>query len=434
MRYALGAIRRRPARSALTALGIGLASGLVVLLLALSAGVQASATTLAYASGVDLLATSSAAGNASVLNGTPPPIPHAHALATQIPAVDPNAAVASPWLIGDLVFGNLSLWEAANASRVPASWTYTGAGTVGWIPDDLAGIEVPPLYNGSGFRYPGDPHYANGTFEGNATHEIVLDQTLAGVLGVTVGEPVWASPAAPPSPAALPGWYASATEFTVVGVSGPFWLVPSAELAFVYLSELQGLLGGGSPSTDYATLVLVHLTDPTDPAADQAKIQGAFPQLRVFTLAQILGEIQHVVDVYRTFGVLIGAIGLVVAALFTTTVLQMSVDDRSRELAVLRAVGFRRAAVGGQVLEEGLLLSAAGLGLGLPLAYVGAEAINRFLLRSVGGLPTGFSFVAFDPAVLAAGAAAVVAVGLVASAAPAVRAMGLPVAEELRAP
>ena len=431
MRLAVDALRRRPGRSLLTALGVGLAAGLVVLLLALSAGVQTSATTLAYASGVDLLATSASGGNGSLLNGVPPPIPHAHNLTRQIPGADPNAEVASPWLLGDLVLGNGSLWRAANSSSVPAGWTYTGTGAVGWIPDQLTGIEVPTLYQGSGFTAAGDPHYANGTYTGPATHEIVLDQELAGVLGVTVGSTVWASPAAPSSNAALPGWYANATAFQVVGISGAFWLVPSAELCYLYLSELQQL---AFASADYATLVLVHLKDPSDPSADQARIASAFPQLSVYTLAGLLGEIQHVVSVYKTFGTLIGAIGLVVATLFATTVLQMSVDDRSRELALLRAIGHRRSEVGLEVVEEGLVLGALGLAFGLPIAYGAALAMNRFLLRFVSSLPSGFSFVTFNADVIGLGVAAVVAVALVASTVPAVRAMQLPVAEELRAP
>ena len=434
MRAAWDALRRRPGRSLLTALGVGLASGLVVLLLALSAGVQTSATTLAYASGVDLLATSATGNNSSVLNGVPPPIPHAHNLTTEIPAVDPNAVVASPWLVGDLVLGNGSLWNASNSSSVPPGWTYTGTGVVGWIPDELSGLETPTLYNGTGFTAAGDPHYADGTFTGPQTHEIVLDQSLAGVLHVRVGQGVWASPAAPPSDAALPAWYARATEFTVVGISSAFWLIPSAQLAFVYLSELQQLTGGANGSTDYATFVLIHLRDPTDPAADQAKIAAGFRDLSVYTLANILGEIQHVVNVYRTFGTLIGAIGLVVATLFATTVLQMSVDDRSRELALLRAIGHRRADVGTTVVEEGLLLGLLGLAFGLPIAYGGAVALNRYLLRLVSGLPAGFSFVSFQPSVIATGVVAVLAVSLIASTVPAVRAMQLPVAEELRAP
>ena len=431
MRYAWDALRRRPRRSALTALGIGLAVGLVVMLLALSNGITASATELATQSGVDLIG---AAAPISASSTAFPPIPNAHSLSARVPEVDPNAVTASPWLIADLVFGNASLRAAADNGSVPSGWIPTGSGAVGWIPSDNGGLETPDLYNGSGFTAPGDPHYNNGTYNGTPTHEIVLDQGLAAVLHVSIGQPVWVSPTTPNSTDALPTWYANATEFVVAGVSGPFWLIPSALLAFTYLSELQSLLGSFYTHQDYASLLLVHLKDPTTVATDQAKLSTAFSDLSWITLSEILGAIQHVVNLYRTFGTLIAAIGIVVAALFTTTVLQMSVDDRSRELALLRAVGHTRAAVGLTVVEESILLAAIGFAIGLPVAYLGANAINLLLLSLVAGLPNAFSFVGFDAGVILDGLLLVIAVGLAAAIAPAARAMQLPVAEELRAP
>jgi putative ABC transport system permease protein len=429
--YAFDALRRRPGRTVLTALGIGLAVGLVVMLLALSNGIEVSSTELAAASGVDLIA---ASANTTLSSDEFPPISGAHALAVEIPRTDPNVATASPWLVDDLVLGNSSLRAASLNRSVPGGWTPTTTGTVGWIPSDNDGIEVPELYNGTGFTAAGDPHYANGSYSGPFTHEIVLDQALATVLHVGIGDPVWANASSPPTAAGLPGWYSNSTEFRVVGISGPFWLLPSALLAFTYLSELQTIVGGATPGTDYASLLLIHLNDPTTASSDQARIAAAFPGLSVFTLSNILGEIQHVVNLYRTFGELIGLIGLVVAALFTTTVLQMSVDDRSRELALLRALGFRRAAVGALVVEEGLLLAGLGLAIGLPIAFGGAYGLNFVLRRLVAGLPASFSFVSFDAGVLATGIGVVLAIGLLAAVAPAARAMQLPVAEELRAP
>ena len=432
MRYALDALRRRPGRAAMTSLGIGLAVGLVVLLLALSAGIEASATTLATQSGVDLIGVS--ANASSPLAGQFPPIQGAHPLVARMLSLDPNIATASPWLVTDLVFGNASLRSAAMNHTVPSDWGPTESGTVGWIPSDNGGIQTPDLYNGTGFTFSGDPYYANGSYSGTPTHELVLDQGLASVLHVGVGATVWLDAAQPPSPSALPGWYSNATAFRVAGISGPFWLVPSALLAFGYLSEIQQVVGGASPSTDYASLVLIHLVDPTTIDSDQSRLAAAFPQMTVFTLASILGAIQHVVNLYRTFGELIGLIGIVVAALFTTTVLQMSVDDRSRELALLRAIGHSRPAVGTLVVEEALLLSVFGLVAGLPIAFVSGYALNQYLRNLLVGLPTSFSFVSFNPGVLADGLLLVLAVGLLAAIAPAARAMQLPVAEELRAP
>lgn len=435
MRYALDALRRRPARSAASALGVGLATALVVILLAVSSGVQSSAGRLATESGVDLLVTSA---NTSISAGTFPPLEGAHGLPGRLASADPNVATASPWLVSSLTFANGSLYDAVNSSSgaagVPAGWTPSDAGVVGWIPGLNAGLETPPVVAGPGFSSGGDPHYANGSYSGPETREVVLDQALAAVLRVAPGAVVYASPQSVASPGQLAGWYANATAFRVVGVSGPYWLLPSALLGFFYLSELQGLLGSASASTDYASLVLVHLVDPTDPARDQARIEAAFPDATVFTLGNVLGAVQHVIDLYRTFGVLIGAIGVVVATLFTMTVLWMSVDDRSQELAVLRAIGYRRARIGGFVLEEGLLLAALGLAVGVPLGFTGAYALNAFLLRLVGGVPTGFAFVSFDLGVAASALVEVVAVGLAASIAPALEAMNRPVAEELRAP
>ena len=431
MRYAWDALRRRPRRSILTSLGIGLAVGLVVMLLALSNGITASATELATESGVDLIG---AAAPISPSSTAFPPIPSAHSLASRVPAVDPNVMTASPWLIASLVFGNASLQEAAVNGTVPSGWSPTGSGMVGWIPSENGGLQTPTLYNGTGFTVAGDPHFSNGTYAGPSTHEIVLDQGLAGVLHVTVGDPVWVSPTTPNGSAELPAWYANATEYVVAGISGPFWLIPSALLAFTYLSELQSLLGPFYTSQDYASLLLVHLKDPTTVATDQSKIASAFPSLSWITLSEVLGAIQHVVNLYRTFGTLIGLIGIVIAALFTTTVHQMSVDDRSRELALLRAIGHTRASVGRAIVEESVLLAAIGFAIGLPVAYLGANAINLVLLRLLAGLPTAFSFVSFDATVILDGILLVLAVGLAAAIAPAARAMQLPVAEELRAP
>lgn len=430
MRYAWGAIRRRPGRTAVTALGVGLATALVVVLLALSSGIQSSASRLAQSSGVDLLATSA---NTTITSGTFPPVTGAHRLPAAMQAADGNVESASPWLVGSLVFANQSLYEAANQSSVPAGWVPSGSEVVGWVPSDNAGLETPTVLDGPGFTAPGDPEYDNGSYSGAPTHAVVLDSGLAAILHAGPGSFVWASGSAVPNASGLRGWFASATEFRVVGISGPFWLIPSALLAFFYLSELQSLLGGFSAGSDYATLVLIHLADPTHASTDQGTLAAHFPGLTLFTLANILGAVQSIVDLYRTFGTLIGAVGVVVATLFTTTVLIMSVDDRSRELALLRAVGFTRARVGGLVAEEGVYLASLGLAIGLPVGGLGAYALNRFLESLLPGLPAGFSFVSFDAGVIASALLEVLLIGLLASGLPALRAMQVPISEELRA-
>ncbi|MGC2035924.1 MAG: FtsX-like permease family protein [Thermoplasmata archaeon] len=435
MRYAFDSIRRRPGRSGLTVLGIGLAVGLVIILLAVAAGVQSSAVRLAQASGVDLLAVSS---NTSIGGAEFPYLPNAHALPGAMEKADPNAAAVSPWLIDSLTFGNASLYAAANASEhgvpPPSSWSPARTEAIGWIPGDNSGLNVPAVQAGPGFSSSSDLHYANGTYQGPFSHDLVIDQELGQLLNASVGSTIWASQASVGNASGLESWYGSATPFTVVGISSPFWLIPSEALGFLFLSELQQLVGLASPSTDYASVVLIHLTDPTRAATDQSLLERAFPTLTVFTLANVLGAVEQAVNLYRTFGTLIGVIGLVVAALFTTTVLLMSVDDRSQEIALRRALGSSRGRIGWLVAEEAILLSLLGLAVGVALGGIGSWALNRFLTRLIAGLPNGFTFVSFDLSVLATGLLIVLVIGLGAAILPAWRAMQFPIAEELRAP
>ncbi len=435
MRFAWDGIRRRPGRSAVTSLGIGLAVALVVLLLAVGAGISSSAGYLATQSGVDLIGVSPGAAPPSTQF---PPIASAHPLAHEIRQADASVESASPWLIASLLFGNSSLWARANQTSggqgIPAGWVPTSGTSIGWIPSDNRGITTPPLVNGTGFTYPGDPHYANGSYDGLFTHEIVIDQGLAAELGVTVGSLVWANPRSVAGPAEVEGWYANATAFRVVGITEPYYLIPTASLAMFYLSELQSVTGSGSSQADYTSLILIHLVSGASAGAVQSLLAARFPGVGFFTLADVLGAIQSEINLYSVFGELVGATGLVVATLFTTTVLLMSVDDRRKEIAILRAIGYPRATVGSYVVEESLLLAGLGLAAGLPLAYLMGLGLNRLLSGFLSGLPSGFAFIRFDPSVAALGLLIVLALGLVGSIAPVLRASWIPVSQELRTP
>ncbi|EQD67236.1 ABC-type transport system permease protein, partial [mine drainage metagenome] len=279
MRFAWDGIRRRPGRSVATALGIGLAVALVILLLAVGAGISSSAGYLATQSGVDLIGVSPGAAPPSTQF---PPIASAHPLTQEVRRADSSVESASPWLIASLLFGNSTLWSRANQSvdgtGLPAGWGPTSGTSIGWIPGDNTGITTPLLVNGTGFTYPGDPHYANGSYDGPFTHEIVIDQGLATQLGVSVGGLVWASPRSAAGPAEVEGWYANATAFRVVGITEPYYLIPTAALAMFYLSELQSLTGSASPGADYASLLLIHLDPGASAAAAQSRLELPVPR------------------------------------------------------------------------------------------------------------------------------------------------------------
>ncbi len=110
--------------------------------------------------------------------------------------------------------------------------------------------------------------------------------------------------------------------------------------------------------------------------------------------------------------------------LVTGNTMAIAVRERTRRLAVLKAIGFSDGFVLGLVLAESLLLAVLGGGLGLALAKL-------FTLR---GDPTGGILGIFylPPAAMAAGVLVAVAVGFLAGVLPAVSAQRLRVADALR--
>jgi putative ABC transport system permease protein len=113
--------------------------------------------------------------------------------------------------------------------------------------------------------------------------------------------------------------------------------------------------------------------------------------------------------------------------LVTANTMAMSVRERIREIAVLKALGFRRWKVLGLLMSEGILMTLTG---GL-LGCLGA----RFLFRSLdlAAFTQGF-FQQLDVTwgIIALGLGISVLVGLLSAAVPAYRAANLTVADGLR--
>jgi putative ABC transport system permease protein len=71
------------------------------------------------------------------------------------------------------------------------------------------------------------------------------------------------------------------------------------------------------------------------------------------------------------------AIALVVAALGVVNTMSMAVLERTREIGLLRAVGWRRRRVLGLLLWESVVLTAAGGVLGIVFGLAGLRALAQ---------------------------------------------------------
>jgi predicted permease len=116
------------------------------------------------------------------------------------------------------------------------------------------------------------------------------------------------------------------------------------------------------------------------------------------------------------------AAGLLLSAIGLYGVVAASVLRRRRELGIRLALGATRGGVARLVLREGVLVALAGLAAGLLVALAAGRLLSSLL----------FGVAASDPATFAGAAIFLLAVALIASALPALRAARLDPVEVLR--
>ena len=183
---------------------------------------------------------------------------------------------------------------------------------------------------------------------------------------------------------------------------------------------------------DSRTSVTVRLKSPSEFSAFKAAVT-ADPRFKVdasTTRDYYSRQSQQTTGLIRVLGTtvaIIMAIGAVFGALNT---MYAAVATRTREIATLRAIGFRGGPVVVSVLIETLLLAIAGGVIGAGLAWA---IFDHYTASTLGA---NFSEVVFEfrvtPALLANGLKWALAIGFVGGLFPAVRAARMPVTEGLR--
>jgi putative ABC transport system permease protein len=133
----------------------------------------------------------------------------------------------------------------------------------------------------------------------------------------------------------------------------------------------------------------------------------------------------------RSLGVVITfmmGVGAIFGALNT---MYAAVATRTREIATLRALGFRSGPVVLSVLTESLLLALLGGAVGAAVAYLGFNGFQTSTINWATFSQLSFSFTV-TPLLLGLGLACALLMGLVGGLFPAIRAARLPVATALR--
>jgi ABC-type lipoprotein release transport system permease subunit len=195
--------------------------------------------------------------------------------------------------------------------------------------------------------------------EGNplsGNHQIILGRTIADTLKLGVGDNL-----------AL-----SSSRYKIAGIfeSGISW----EELGGVIsLRDAQSFAGRPRKSSMYA----VKLNDPSQAEEVVTKINSQFPDVHAALAGDFVEQLpdmessEAITNAISFLAILIGGVGVLNTML-------MAVFERTREIGVLRALGWRRRAILSMILKEALLIGLLG-----GIAGIGTALLMIFMLQQV---------------------------------------------------
>ena len=165
--------------------------------------------------------------------------------------------------------------------------------------------------------------------------------------------------------------------FRVVGLTGAGLGGQSANLYFP-LASLQSLAGQAAN----VNVIVVHAASAADVAAVQAEIHRLLPAAHVATAtelaARVKGSLADAKRLTHRFGIGLAIVVLLASFLVTILLTLGSVAKRVREIGTLRAIGWTRRRVVGQLVVETLAIGALGAVVGMAMGAGMAAAITHF--------------------------------------------------------
>jgi putative ABC transport system permease protein len=247
-------------------------------------------------------------------------------------------------------------------------------------------------------------------FNNNETNVMIIGRGLADRYNLTVGATQADGPLA---------------NFTIVGIldrtgdqDDQFHYLPLAEAQRVFHKE--GLI----------TTIGVKVKDISKIAAVSAEMEK-IPDIQVVTMTQVLGTIMNLAGSARSLLLTVIAIALIISAFGIINTLLMSVNERTREFGMMKAIGASGLDIGKMVLIETVFITLSGGVIGTISAIVGSSLIEGFVKGILPYSPRG-SLVSASPELIAFALAFSLVLGLICGLYPAFKSSRLTPMEAIR--
>ncbi len=237
-------------------------------------------------------------------------------------------------------------------------------------------------------------------FNGGETNVMVVGRNVAAEKNLHVGD-------------AMP--FGDAGEkFSIIGIldrtgtsDDDFHFVPLAEAQRVF--DKNGLI----------TTIAIKVKDPSRIAQTGASLE-TIPDIQVVTMSQVMGTILNLVGSAQTLLVSVIIIAIVISAVGIINTLLMSVNERTREFGMMKAIGASGFDIGKLVMIETLFITVTGGAIGALFSLLAAGLIENFVKGIIPYSPTG-QLISPDPVLIVISLLATVLIGFICGIYPAVK-------------
>ena len=248
-------------------------------------------------------------------------------------------------------------------------------------------------------------------FADNETEVMLVGRDLAEKENLTVGQVLPVGP--------------KKENFTIVGIlertgdqDDQFHFFPLKEAQRVFNKE------------DKITTIAVKVRDVSRISAVSAEMEK-IPDIQVVTMTQIMGTIMNLAGSAKSLLLTVIVIALIISAFGIINTLLMSVNERTREFGMMKAIGASGSDIGKMVLMETVIITFGGGIIGTVAALVGSSLIESFVKGLMPYSPTG-SLISFSPSLVAFALGFSVALGLICGIYPALKSARLTPMEAIR--
>lgn len=191
--------------------------------------------------------------------------------------------------------------------------------------------------------------------------------------------------------------------------------------ALLRLEDAQDLLG----KSNQVSLFYIRLTDTSLRARVEERVARKWPDLLLSGTSEFANQ-QSMQTILRAFVWVIGGLAIVIGGVGMLNAQLMAIFERTREIGVLRATGWKRHQVLGMILGESILVCLAGGLLGILQGWLLLKGLSQITVLM--GTQTG----TLSPALVLQAIGVVLTLGLVGGLYPAWRASQLQPVEALR--